>query len=188
MAPAQVLNFRQESEPYISVPNPERFRKAMHEELDKFLDQLMGVFEKESTPSLDELSDLVTRVRGGFLGSCLQHLIEEKYSAALKEETSPCPQCGKICKRRREVSKKLQTMQGPFEVHRPWFYCSACRKGFIPFVGVAEISRKEKQFDIQKRAVELSAHLPFECASGVFENLTGQKVSDHFIHDLFEEI
>jgi hypothetical protein len=53
---------------------------------------------------------------------------------------------------------------------------------------VAEISRRGKQFDVQKRAVRLAAQLPFAAASEVFEDLTGLKASDHFMHDLFEEV
>ena len=43
----------------------------MHEELDKFLDKLMVVFEKDERPSVADLSDLMTQSRQDFLGSCL---------------------------------------------------------------------------------------------------------------------
>lgn len=187
MEPARVLDFGQK---WIDDGTNEqkRFRETMHRELDKFLDQMTGVFEEERRQTLAELSDTLTQKRGDFLGACLQHLLEERYSDELNREESPCPYCGKLCRKRRDVTKKLQTMQGPCELKRPWFYCASCGRGFVPLDTEAELSRREKQFDLQKRAVKLAAQLPFECASEVFEDLTGQRMSDHFIHDLFEEV
>lgn len=176
MEPARILDFCAEKRLKRESKGLERFRDAMHEELDKFLDKLMVVFEEDQRPSLAELSDLMTRSRQEFLGSCLQHLIEERYSPELSTQESPCPRCGKICTRRQIVRRKLQTTQGPFELRRPWFYCPDCKKGFAPLDAAAEISRREKQFDIQKRAVKVAAQVPFECASEIFEDLTGRQV------------
>jgi hypothetical protein len=188
MEPARVLDFCPEKWLEGKSYYRERFRDVMHQELDKFLDEVMGVFEDQRRPNLAELSDLLTKTMQDFLGSCLQHLIEEKYADELSLEESPCPHCGKVCRKRCEVSKKMETMQGPFELRRPWFYCNSCGRGFIPFDAEVEVSRRKKQFDVQKRSVKLSAQLPFACAGEVFEDLTGQKAGDHFIHDLFEEV
>ncbi|MCU0588841.1 MAG: hypothetical protein MUF52_11885, partial [Syntrophobacteraceae bacterium] len=188
MEPARVLDFSAEKWAEDKSKIPQRFRDAMHEELDKFLDKLMVVFEKDRRPSVADLSDLLTKSRQDFLGSCLQHLIEQRYSAELSMEECSCPRCGKSCTHRQVVRKKLQTAQGPFELRRPWFYCTNCKQGFAPLDAAAEISRREKQFDIQKRAVKVAAQVPFDCASEIFEDLTGQQASDHFIHDVFEEV
>jgi len=188
MSPAAVLEFKQSISSQSEGTNPERFRQVMHEELDKMIDRLAVVFEEGRRPSLAELSDMITEVRQEFLGSCLQHLVEEKYAPEAEQESSPCPQCGKICSKRRVVAKKLETMQGPCDLKRTWFYCTDCGRGFTPLDTVAEISRRERQFDVQKRCVKLAAQVPFACASEIFEDLTGQKVSDHFIHDVFEDV
>jgi Zn finger protein HypA/HybF involved in hydrogenase expression len=133
----------------------------MHEELDKFLDKLMVVFEKDERPGVAELSDIMTKSRQDFLSSCLQHMIEERYSAELSMEESPCPRCCKSCTRKQVVRKKLETAQGTFELRRPWFYCPECEQGVAPLDAAAEISRRQKQFDIQKKAVKLAAQVPF---------------------------
>jgi hypothetical protein len=83
MEPARVLDFCQEKWLEGKSYYTERFRDVMHQELDKFLDEVMGVFEDQRRPSLAELSDLLTKTRQEFLGSCLQHLIEEKYADEL---------------------------------------------------------------------------------------------------------
>ncbi|MCU0574470.1 MAG: hypothetical protein MUC41_15965 [Syntrophobacteraceae bacterium] len=94
MEPARVLDFSVKRCHETTSEGPERFRDAMHEELDKFLDKLMVVFEKDERPRVAELSDFMTQSRQDFLGSCLQHMIEERYSAELSMEESPCPRCG----------------------------------------------------------------------------------------------
>jgi hypothetical protein len=188
MSPAAVLEFRQPASSESAEKSTERFRMVMHDELDKMIDRLAVVFEEGRRPSLMELSDLITEVRQDFLGSCLEHLIEGKYVLEAEQESSPCPRCGKVSTQKRKVRKKLETMQGPCELKRMWFYCSECGEGFTPLDTVAEICRREKQLDVQKRCVKLSAQVTFACASEIFEDLTGQKVSDHFIHEVFEDV
>lgn len=188
MEPAKVLEFRPEQGTGVESQDAQRFRNVMHEEFDKFLDKLMVVFQPDQKPTVADLSDLMTESRQDFLGACLQHLIEEKYPDAIDLEEGTCPRCGKTSTKRQLVRKKLDSMQGSCELRRTWFYCTTCEQGFAPLDAVAEISRREKQFDVQKRAVKLAAQLPFAAASEVFEDLTGLKASDHFIHDLFEEV
>lgn len=170
---------------------PEReelFRQMIHDEVDKWVDELLVVFDKDSQPTLMELSELFTKTRKKFLGTCLQRLIEQKYSYLLEQEYCPCPKCGKSCKKRRYGSKQMVTMQGPSSLNRPWFYCTDCLLGFFPLDEVLEISRKRHQFDIQKKAVNLSADTTFARGSEMFEDLTGQDISDHFIHETFDVV
>ena len=79
-------------------------------------------------------------------------------------------------------------MQGDSELNRPWFYCTDCSLGFCPLDEVLEISRKQHQFDIQKKAVNLSAEVTFARASDIFKDLTGQHLSDHFMHATFDAV
>ncbi len=170
---------------------PEReelFRQMMHEEVDKWVDELLSIFDKDSQPTLMELSERFTNTRKEFLGACFQKLIEQKYSFLLEQEYCPCPRCGKSCKRRRISAKELATMQGESHLNRPWFYCTDCSEGFSPLDEVLELSRKKHQFDIQKKAVSLSAEVTFSRASDIFCDLTGQEISDHFIHETFEAV
>jgi len=168
--------------------NRELFRDMIHDEVDKWVDQLLEVFEEDCRPTLMEMSELFTGTRQEFLGSCLQALIEQKYADLLEQEYVPCPKCGKVCKNRDNNSKKIITMQGQSALNRPWFYCTDCSYGFIPLDSVLETSRKKHQFDIQKKAVSLSADTTFTRASEHFDDLTGQGISDHFIHEMFEAV
>ena len=167
----------------------ELFREMIHDEVDKWVDEIVAdVFKDDKQPSLTELSDLFTRTKHKFFGACLQTLIEQKYAGLFDQDYALCPKCGKRCKKRRMSSKELVTMQGPSGLKRPWFYCVDCSYGFSPLDKVLELSRKKYQFDVQQRSVKTTAEVPFGCGSDMFEELTGQGLSDHFMHETFEEV
>ena len=165
------------------------FRDMIHDEVDKWVDQIIDeVFEDGKEPTVMELSDLFSETKQRFFGACFQALIEQKYAGFLEQEYAPCPKCGKVCKKRRGNMKQMVTMQGPSVLKRPWFYCVDCSYGFSPLDKVLEISRKKNQFDVQKKATRTVAEVPFSGGSELFEELTDHPVSDHFMHDTFEEV
>ena len=65
--------------------NRELFRDMIHDEVDKWVDQLLEVFEEDCRPTLMEMSELFTSTRQEFLGSCLETLIEQKYADLLEQ-------------------------------------------------------------------------------------------------------
>jgi len=125
---------------------PGRFRHMIHDEVEKWVDKIIAeVFVDGKEPTLEELSQLFTETKREFFGVCLQALIEQKYAGLFDQQYAACPQCGKMRKKRRNTSKKLETMQGPGELkERPWYYCVDCSYVFSPLDKVLEISRKMK--------------------------------------------
>ena len=173
----------------IEVDSKEQFRYMIHDEVDKWVDQIIDeVFEDDRQPTVMEISELFAKTKQKFFGACFQALIEKKYAGLLEQEYAPCPKCAKRCKKRRGNLKEMVTMQGPSVLKRPWFYCVDCCYGFSPLDQVLEISRKKHQFDIQKKATKTTAEVPFFCGSDLFTDLTGQPLSDHFMHDTFERV
>jgi hypothetical protein len=174
----------------IPDPTPEElFREMIHDEVDKWVDEIVAdVFKDDRQPTLTELSDLFAQTKQKFFGACLQTLIEQKYADLFDQDYASCPKCGKRCKKRRMNSKELVTMQGPSSLKRAWFYCTDCSYGFSPLDKVLELSRKRYQFDVQRKSVKTTAEVPFGCGSDMFEELTGQSLSDHFMHETFEEV
>jgi hypothetical protein len=166
-----------------------KFRDMIHDEVDKWVDRIIDeAFADGKEPTVMELSQLFSETKQKFFGACLQALIEQKYAGLLEQEYAPCPQCGKTCKRRRENLKEMVTMQGPSVLKRPWFYCVDCSYGFSPLDKVLEISRKKYQFDVQKKSTRTAAEVPFSGGSELFVELTDHPVSDHFMHDTFEQV
>lgn len=173
----------------IEADSKEQFRYMIHDEVDKWVDQIIDeVFEDDRQPTVMELSELFAKTKQKFFGACFQALIEQKYAGLLEQEYAPCPKCAKMCKKRRGNLKEMVTMQGLSDLKRPWFYCVDCSYGFSPLDKVLEISRKKYQFDIQKKSTRTTAEVPFSCSSELFEELTGQSISDHFMHDTFDRI
>jgi hypothetical protein len=174
----------------ILEPDPKgKFRHMIHDEVDKWVDQIIDeVFEDGRQPTVMELSQLFAETKQKFFGACFQSLIEQKYAGLLEQEYAPCPHCGKRCKKRRDNLKELVTMQGPSVLNRPWFYCTDCSYGFMPLDNALEISRKKYQFDVQKKTTKTAAEVPFYNGSELFAELTDHCVSDHFMHDTFEEV
>ena len=172
----------------IVIGQKERVKEMLYDEVDEWVEELWGLFEQERKPTLMEISEFFTKTRQKFMGGCLQRVIEQRYAEWFNQEFSACPRCAKRCKRRRMQSKTMLTMHGEFELQRPWFYCAECFDGFCPLDAILETSRREHQFDIQHKAVKLSAKVPFSESGEIFKDLTGRSISDHFIHGLFEEV
>lgn len=165
------------------------FRHMIHDEVDKWVDRIIDeVFVDGKEPTVMELSQLFSETKQKFFGACFQALIEQKYAGLLEVEYAPCPQCGKMCKKRRGNLKEMLTMQGPSVLKRPWFYCVDCSYGFSPLDKALEISRKKYQFDVQKKSTKTTAEVPFSTSSELFFDLTDHAVSDHFMHDTFEQV
>lgn len=161
----------------------------IHDEVDKWVDKIIDeVFKDGKEPTVSELSDLFARTKQQFFGACFQALIEQKYAGLLDQEYAPCPQCGKMNKKRRDNKKDMVTLQGPSSLKRPWFYCTDCSCGYSPLDKVLEVSRKIHQYDIQKKSTRTAAEVPFSGGSDLFAELTGQPISDHFMHDTFEQV
>ena len=57
-----------------------------------------------------------------------------------------------------------------------------------PFDEKVGLASSVKQHDLQKRAAKLLAEVPYETASRLFKELTGQTMSDYFLHQLGEEL
>jgi len=167
----------------------EQFRAMIHDEVDKWVDLIVDeAFEDGKQLTVMEISELFSKTKQKFFGACFQALIEQKYTDLLGQGKAPCPKCGKTCKKRRDAKKEMVTMQGSSILKRPWFYCSDCLYGFTPFDKILEISRKKYQFDVQKKSARTTAEVPFSCGSELFEDLTSQPISDHFMHDTFEQV
>jgi hypothetical protein len=69
---------------------------------------------------------------------------------------------------------------------RPYFYCRKCHRGVCPFDKKVGFAPTVKQFDLQRPAGRLLAEMPFETASELFFQLTGNRMSNHTMHELGE--
>ena len=157
----------------------EGLRTMAHDALDTWLDQIEA--ETADTPTLLDLSERFLQTRLELLGRCLEAVIRQRYAADLQQTEARCP-CGRRLHRRRFDAKEISTLHGRFTLHRPYFYCDVCEKGFHPLDAKLGLSDQHHQFDIQQRSTRLGAELPFGLSAEQFVELTGVAASPHFIH------
>ena len=82
---------------YVPEQDPtEDFRDMIHDEVDKWVDQIDEVFEDDKQPTIMELSQLFSETKQKLFGVFFQALIEQKYAGLLDQEYALCPQCGKM--------------------------------------------------------------------------------------------
>jgi hypothetical protein len=114
--------------------------------------------------------------------------IEQLYRPFFKETTSACPICGETLRRKRIDRKTCSTMQGEFDLARPYFYCERCPWSGHPLDIALGLSRGRHQYDIQDSLVQLTADLPYELSAQHFERLTGVAAGSHFAHTAVNEV
>jgi len=172
---------------------------AVTDPFDDFAEQAMGAFQgwleslrptfaEAKAPTLRELSRLFADKRGELLGACMKAAIEQLYRPFLVETTSACPICGRRLRRKRIDPKTLSTLQGEFDLDRPYFYCSDCPWSGHPLDMELGLARGRHQFDVQEQMVRLTADLPYELSAEHFERLTGVAAGSHFAHTTLNEI
>ena len=156
-----------------------------HDALDAWLDQL----EQESAepPTLLQISERFMATRHQLLGACLETVIRQQYAADLAQTEMTCP-CGRRLSRRRLDAKEISTLHGRVTLHRPYFYCDTCGRGFHPLDAKLGLSPKHHQYDVQEQTTRVGAELPFELSEEHFERLTGVPASQHFIHETLNAV
>ena len=107
---------------------------AVCDPFDDFAEQAMGAFQawleslrptfaKGEPPTFRQLSELFSQKRGQLLGACMKAAIEQLYRPFFEETKSACPICGRTLHRKRIDAKTFSSLQGKFELERPYFYC-----------------------------------------------------------------
>lgn len=157
-------------------------RQVAHEQLDKWLDQLAPLFEREKPPTLLELSQHFTQTRTTLLGGVLQSISESLYAHFLGQKQCRCPQCHTLINRKRVDSKHHNTLQGPGTLARPYFYCRDCKIGLHPLDEALELTRAFHQYDVEEKVLKLATEMPYERAAELVSELTGVTVSNHHGH------
>ena len=178
----------------------ENIRKEIHKSADQWLEKVRENMskkkeelekksegEKKKKYTLDEISQAVFEMRGELTGMITQSMMMEIHKKDLNQESMVCPHCKRILKSRELEKRTVETMVGAVNMERPYFYCTKCKEGFCPSDQSIGLSKRKKQWDIQKAGVRLAVELPYETASQLFKELTGVSMSNHIMHEVTEE-
>jgi hypothetical protein len=174
--------------PLLAPDLMEEFRAMVLKNANEWVDGFAPLFEQGTPPQLLELSDHFQATRLELLGACMKAAVEKLYAPYLEQEWADCPLCDKSLHRKRCEPKTLSTAQGRFVLDRPYFYCGECRHGFCPLDEALGVAPGRHQYDVQKQLTITSARMPFEEASGLFEQLTAIAAGNSFAHDTLTAI
>ena len=67
----------------------------------------------------------------------------------------------------------METLGGPVELERPYFYGRACRSGVYPLDEALDLVAGRKQRDVQKVAAKRVTEVPYDEAHTLLSDLTG---------------
>ncbi len=163
-----------------AVEAHENWRNSFYDFFDERLDKI----EKEySMDNLGDISKAIFQERSEILGRLVLGFIEKKFGHLLNQQICNCPKCDKELILHEKRPKTIQTLVGKFELLRPYFYCKACHFGFYPIDEALGLSDSSKQYDVQDVEAWLSSEIPYETARETFQRVTGEKISEHHMHD-----
>ena len=174
----------------IPMPKKQQAQDELRSEFFDFLNYKLDQIEKnDSMNTLDNIAKTIFQSRPEILGQMALMLIKRKYSELLNQEFCNCPCCDKRLKAMpNKVRREIETLIGPIELHRPYFYCKTCKKGYYPLDDALELSSGIKQYDIQELEAWMACELPYENVSETLKRSTGITTSAHHIHETTNSI
>ena len=86
------------------------------------------------------------------------------------------------------VCRTVETMVGPVQLERPYFYCRLCRVGYYPFDEALGVVAGCKQLDMQQAVVDLVTEVPYDTAQSLFCDLTGMACGSERMHTVTNQV
>jgi hypothetical protein len=99
-----------------------------------------------------------------------------------------CLRCDGVVRARDLVCRTVETMVGPVQLERPYFYCRLCRVGRYPFDEAVGVVAGCKQLDIQKAAAHVVTEVPYDTTQSLFGGLTGVSFGSERMHTATNQI
>jgi len=176
------------AEIFAIIDSFEEFKKLAYDTFEQWVENFRDFFERDTLPTVAEISERLHKRKQEFLGQCFEHLLTTLASDFLRQDYATCPECGRLVRCKRIDKRKVSTLPGNFVLSRPYFYCRDCGYGFHPLDEQLEMVQEIHQLDIQGKIAKLAADLPYDRAAEHFTELTGIEVSSHFGHETLNAI
>jgi hypothetical protein len=106
-----------------------QLRQRLHASFERWLDALEERMSSKAI-RLSEITDVLWELRQRLMGSLVQTVIEHAHESKVTQNRASCSTCGRCLKSRRQDRRYVETLMGPVELRRPYFYCTACHHGF----------------------------------------------------------
>ena len=107
-------------------------RHQLHERFDQWLDTLETQWH-EPPSTLPEVTATVWALRQQLTGGITETIVAHAHGVNTTVQQARCPQVSAgVARREHRVCRTVETMVGPSQLERPYFYCRACRGGHLP--------------------------------------------------------
>jgi Uncharacterised protein family (UPF0236) len=161
----------------------ESLRQQLHARFDQWLDRLEEQWP-ESEPTLAAVTETVWTLRQALTGSLTETIVAHTHQDEYTRQQSHCPQCDRLLTARAPVPRTVETMVGPVQLERPYFYCRPCHCGVYPLDEVLGLTVGRIQLDVQKVAAKLVMEVPYDEAHMLLRDLTGIGLGSERMHTL----
>ena len=106
---------------------------------------------------------------------------------ASDERNRACP-CFQITRYREMRSRCILTVLGVLEITRPWFLCSDCGKGQVPFDIELDVEHKDLSPGVRRMLATVGSEAPFDHGRRQIELLAGLEISTKAVERTAESI
>jgi hypothetical protein len=161
----------------------EALRQQLHQRFDQWLDTLEQQWP-EPPCTLPEVTATVWDLRQQLTGGITETIVAHVHRREHDRTQGHCPRCEGVLRAQAFVCRTVDTMVGPVQLERPYFYCRACRCGRYPLDEVLGFSPGRLQLDVQQAAADLVTEVPYATAATLFGRLSGLAVSSERMHTL----
>jgi hypothetical protein len=162
-------------------------RQQLHERFDQWID----TFEKqlrEPPSTLTEVTETVWALRQQLTGGITETIVAHVHRGEHDRTQVNCPRCDGVLRARELVCRTVETMVGPVQLERPYFYCRPCRFGLSPFDEALGVVAGSKQLDMQKAAANVVTEVPYDTAQSLFRDLTGVPFGSERMHTVTNQV
>lgn len=163
------------------------FRDKALQMMDQWVNSLAPALLGDKPLTLEDISSLFEEKKKELLSALVTDFIEVHHQELCEQGLAPCPNCGKLCKCKRHTSRRVESRQGSSKLERPYFLCHDCKIGFAPLDAALQLSGRQKQYDLQRLALDYIAEMPYETASELFAESLGISFSENTMHDFLAD-
>ena len=162
-------------------------RQQLHERFDQWLDTLEQRWH-EPPSTLTEVTATVWDLRQQLTGGITETIVAQVHRGEHDRTAVACSRCTGVLRARELVCRTVETMVGPVQLERPYFYGRSCRLGRYPFDEASGVVAGCKQLDRHKAAAQLVTEVPYDTAQALCRDLTGGPFGSERMHTVTNQM
>jgi hypothetical protein len=162
-------------------------RHQLHERFDQWLDTLETQWHKPPS-TLSEVTATVWALRQQLTGGITETIVAQGNRGEHDRTQVNCPRWGGVLRARELVCRTVETLVGPVQLERPYFYCRPCHLGRYPLDEAVGVVAGCKQLDMQQAAVNLVTEVPYDTAQSLLHDLTGMPFGSERMHSVTNQV